>query len=178
MIKALLTLTFSFGKIGIVSLGGGNAMLKLIEYEAVQNYHWVKPEEFTQMVGTSFLFPGLTAIKLTALIGYKVGGLAGLVLTLLAINLPGLVLAFVGYQWLVNHAQYPWTRKLLTVVEYGAIALLAAATVSIAQSVLAYSPSLRLEIAGVLFFLSLVLFNISPFWGFMVFIGISLCLIK
>lgn len=178
MMHTLLTLLLSFGKIGVVSLGGGNAMLKLIEYEAVQYHHWLLPEEFNQLVGTSFLFPGLTAIKLSAMIGYKVAGLPGFLITLLAVNLPGLILTFVGFHWLMSHSESPWVRKLLTTVEYGAIALLAATTVSIAQSVLANSPSFSLIITCLIFFLCLVLFNLSPFWGFMGYIGISLYLIK
>ena len=66
----LLALFLNFGKVGLISLGGGNSMLKLIEYEAVQLHQWVTQEEFVGMLGTIFLFPGLTAVKLAALIGY------------------------------------------------------------------------------------------------------------
>src|SRR4051794_16977163 len=103
MIKTLVSIIFSFGKIGLISLGGGNSMLKLLEYEAVTARHWVGKEEFISMLGSSFLFPGLTAVKLSALIGYKAAGLSGLVLAVICLNLPGLVMAVLCFSWLSIH---------------------------------------------------------------------------
>ena len=84
--STLLSLFLSFSKIGLISLGGGNSLLKLIEYEAVSYRHWIRPEEFISMVGTSFLFPGLTAVKLSALIGYKTAGIPGLIIAVTCLN--------------------------------------------------------------------------------------------
>lgn len=167
----LLTLLFSFGKIGLVSLGGGNSMLKLIEYETVVLHHWIDREEFVRMIGSSFLFPGLTAVKLSALIGYKTAGIAGLLLAVLALNLPGLLLATIGYTWLANHGT-PAANKLMIIVQYGALALLSAATFSIAQDVIAIQHSMILIACCILFFIALAFLNASPFWGFLIFIGV------
>jgi chromate transporter len=177
MITNLLTIVLSFGKIGIISLGGGNSMLKLLEYEAVTYRHWIGPEEFVSMVGTSFLFPGLTAVKLAALIGYKAAGTLGLILAVLCLNLPGLVLAVLGYQFLSTH-NGPITQKIMVAVQYGALALLAAASFSVGQGVVNMYYSLPLALACILFFLSLVYLDISPFWGFLSFIGICFFLVR
>ncbi len=177
MMNTLLSLLLSFGKIGLVSLGGGNSMLKLIEYETVVSHHWINHEEFGRMIGSSFLFPGLTAIKLSALIGYKTAGIAGLLLAVLALNLPGLLMATIGYSWLSSHST-PFTQKLMIIVQYGAIALLSAATFSIAQDLLAAEYSFILVVSCVLFFIALAFLNTSPFWGFLVFIGVSFLFIR
>lgn len=176
MMNTLLSLLLSFGKIGLVSLGGGNSMLKLIEYETVVSHHWINHEEFGRMIGSSFLFPGLTAIKLSALIGYKTAGIAGLLLAVLALNLPGLLMATIGYSWLSNHAT-PFAQKLMVIVQYGAIALLSAATFTIAYDLLTAEYSFILTASCVLFFIALVFLNIPPFWGFLVFIGVCFLLI-
>ncbi|KTC85494.1 MULTISPECIES: chromate transporter [Legionella] len=173
----LLAIVLSFGKIGIISLGGGNSMLKLLEYEAVTNRHWISPEEFVSMVGTSFLFPGLTAVKLAALIGYKAAGMLGLILALACLNLPGLILAILGYQ-LLSSNNGPITQKIMIAVQYGALALLAAASYSVAQSVIGMYYSLPIVIATTLFFVGLVYFQLSPFWGFIAFIAICFFLVK
>src|SRR5665647_1924590 len=131
MIQTLSAIIYSFGKIGLISLGGGNSMLKLLEYEAVTYRHWIGNEEFVGMLGASFLFPGLTAVKLAALIGYRAAGLLGLFFAVICINLPGLIMAVVGYHWLTVH-NGPITRKIMIAVQYGALALLAAATYSVA----------------------------------------------
>ena len=177
MIKTLVSIILSFGKIGLISLGGGNSMLKLLEYEAVTYRHWVAPEEFVGMVGSSFLFPGLTAVKLAALIGYKAAGYSGLVLAVACLNLPGLILAFLGYQWLTSH-DGPVSRKIMIAVQYGSLALLAAASFSIAQGVVGVYYSTAMAVACVLFFLALAFLQLSPFWGFIAFIGICFFLVR
>lgn len=177
MIKTLIELILSFGKIGLISLGGGNSMLKLLEYEAVTYRHWIGKEEFVGMLGSSFLFPGLTAVKLSALIGYKTGGFIGMVIAVLCLNLPGLIMALFGYIWLTSH-NGPVTRKIMTAVQYGALALLAAATFSVAQGVVGTYYSWPLAIACSLFFIALAFWNLSPFYGFLGFIAVCYFLIK
>ncbi|KTD21004.1 chromate transporter [Legionella lansingensis] len=177
MIKTLLSVIWSFGKIGIISLGGGNSMLKLLEYESVNYRHWIGQEEFVQMVGSTFLFPGLTAVKLSALIGYKAAGMTGLILAVACLNLPGLVLAVLGYQLLSSH-NGPVTYKIMVAVQYGALALLAAASFSVAQGVVAMHYSLPLALVCVLFFFCLVYWQLSPFWGFIAFIGVCFFLVR
>lgn len=168
--KTLLLLILSFGKVGLISLGGGNAMLKLLEVEAVNYHHWVSEEEFIKMVGTTFLFPGLTGVKLAALIGYKAAGLAGAIIAVLALNIPGLILVAIGYKWLNGH-NGPLARKIMISVQYGALALLAAATFSFGQGVINMYHSLAMGLACIVFFLALAFWDVSPFWGFVVFIG-------
>lgn len=176
MIKTLLDIVYSFGKIGLISLGGGNSMLKLLEYEAVNYRQWIGQDEFIAMVGSSFVFPGLTAVKLSALIGYKVAGLTGLIIAILCLNLPGLVMTVVGYHWLTSH-NGPVARKLMIGVQYGALALLAAASYSVAQGVIGMHFSIPIALSCLVFFLALTFWNLSPFYGFIAFIGVCFFLV-
>lgn len=177
MIQTLYALMCSFGKVGIIALGGGNSMLKLIEYEAVTYRHWIVQEEFVRMLGSSFLFPGLTAVKLSALIGYKTAGVAGLIVAVICLNLPGLLLAVMGYGLLTAHDTF-FTRKIMVSVQYGALALLAAASFSVAQGVFGVHFSIPVAVLSLLFFLALVFLDISPFWGFIAFIGMCFFLVR
>lgn len=177
MTRILIALLYSFGKIGMISLGGGNSMLKLIEVEAVDYRHWINANEFVAMVGSSFLFPGLTAVKLSALIGYKTAGISGLIVSVLAINIPGLILSVLGYQFLANY-NTPFTHKLMISVQYGALALLAAASYAVAQGVLGAYFSWPVLISCILFFFGLVFVPLSPFWGFIAYIGVCFFLVK
>lgn len=176
MMNTLLAIIYSFGKIGLISLGGGNSMLKLLEYEAVDYRHWIGQEEFVAMLGSSFIFPGLTAVKLAALIGYKAAGFTGLMLAVLCLNLPGLVMAVLGYQWLSSHDD-PATRKIMIGVQYGALALLVAASYSVAQGVVGMYFSIPVALGCCVFFLALTFWNLSPFYGFIAFIGLIYLLV-
>ncbi len=168
----LLELMISFGKIGITALGGGNSMLKLIEYEAVISRQWIGQEEFVGMVGSTFLFPGLTAVKLSAIIGYQVAGILGLIIAVICLNLPGLLLALAGYSYL-SQSNSPITRKAIIAVQYGALAMLAAASYAIGEGILKHNFSLPLIFLTFSFFILLAFFDLSPFWGLITFIIIA-----
>lgn len=177
MISTLWGLAYSFGKIGLISLGGGNSMLKLIEFEFVTSRQWLVQEEFVRMLGSSFLFPGLTAVKLAALIGYKTAGVLGLILAILCLNVPGIVLGTLGYRLLSQH-HGPAAHKLMIAVQYGALALLAAASFSVAEGVVTSYYSLPLLLITLAFFLALTGLQISPFWGFLCYIGLCFFIIR
>lgn len=171
-----MMILYSFGKIGVMALGGGNSMIKLIEYETVFAHQWLSQQEFAGLVGTSFLFPGLTAVKIAGLIGYKIAGFPGLVIAALSLNLPGLLFSIIGYRFLMLH-HTPFTQKIQIIFQYGAISLLAAATWSIAYDIIRVNHIPVLILTTILFFLALAKYDISPFWGFIGFIGLNLLLI-
>lgn len=175
--NTLLGIAASFSKIGFIALGGGNAMLKLLEYEAVTYRQWMGQDEFVRMVGSTFLFPGLTGVKLAALIGYKAAGITGLAIAVICLNLPGLLMALLGYNWLSNNDD-PIIRKIMIAVQYGSVALLAAATFSVLQGVIAMYYSIPIAFACGVFFLALAFLDLSPFWGFLAFIGICYFIVK
>jgi len=168
VIEVITQILMSFGRIGLFSLGGGNAMLKLIQEECVENRGWLTAAEFSSLLGVSYVFPGLTAVKLSALIGLKVAGVPGMVVGVLALNLPGLVMAFALYGLITRYQDAVWLRRVLLGMQYGALALLAAALWALARPL---GNTLSWTAAGlaVALFVSVALFDLSPFIGILVF---------
>jgi chromate transporter len=168
MIEATWQILLSFGRIGLFSLGGGNAMLKLIQEECVENRGWLTTAEFSSLLGVSYVFPGLTAVKLSALIGLKVAGVPGMLAGVLALNLPGLVMAFALYGVITRYQDAAWLRKVLLGMQYGALALLAAALWALARPL---GSTLSWTAAGlaVALFVSVALLDLSPFLGILIF---------
>lgn len=143
-------------------------MLKLIQEECVENRGWLTAAEFSSLLGVSYVFPGLTAVKLSALIGLKVAGVPGMVAGVLALNLPGLVLAFALYGVITRYQDAAWLRRVLIGMQYGALALLAAALWALARPL---GGTLSWTAAGlaVVLFVSVALLDLSPFIGILVF---------
>ena len=143
-------------------------MLKLIQEECVENRGWLTAAEFSSLLGVSYVFPGLTAVKLSALIGLKVAGVPGMVAGVLALNLPGLVLAFALYGAITRYQDAAWLRRVLLGMQYGALALLAAALWALARPL---GGTLSWTAAGlaVVLFVSVALLDLSPFIGIVVF---------
>ena len=122
----LYKILVSFGRVGLFALGGGNGMIKMISREAVHIRKWFSNDEFGSLLGMTYLFPGLTACKLSGMIGYRVAGLAGLVVAVLAINVPGIVLTAVGFLFLIDYTHVPIVNELLLAMQFAAMALIGA----------------------------------------------------
>ena len=72
-----LTLFKTFMKIGIVTFGGGYAMIPIIESEVVDKHHWMTKEEFLDAIATTQVCPGALAINMSSLLGYKLAKIPG-----------------------------------------------------------------------------------------------------
>lgn len=122
----LCHITISFGRVGLFALGGGNGMIKMISEEAVDVRKWFSIDEFSSLLGMTFLFPGLTACKLSGMIGYRVAGVSGLIFAALAINIPGIILTSLGFLFLLDYTNVPIVRELLRAMQFAAMALIGA----------------------------------------------------
>ena len=85
-------LFFTFLKIGAFTFGGGLAMVPLIEREVVEKQQWAKHEEVLEMFGIAQAAPGVIAVNVAVVVGYRVCGVAGSVAAGLGVVLPSLAL--------------------------------------------------------------------------------------
>jgi len=173
----LLTLALSFGKIGLFAFGGGHSMLLLIEEVAVEQRGWVTTADYGSMIGMTFLFPGLTAVKLSGMIGYQVAGILGALVAILALNLPGLVLAGAFSGMLFAYREQPWVEKALVATKIAAVVMIAAVLVSFVSglwSQAAVTPAAVLLAAA--FFIAIAIFNQSVFLALVIFLALFMAL--
>ena len=61
----------TFFKIGAFTLGGGYAMIPIIEEEVVNKNKWVSHEEMLDLIAVAQTCPGVFAINISTFIGYK-----------------------------------------------------------------------------------------------------------
>ena len=71
----------TFFKIGAFTLGGGYAMIPIIEAEVVDKYKWIEKEEFLDLIAIAQSCPGVFAINVSIFIGYKLRKLRGALCT-------------------------------------------------------------------------------------------------
>ena len=67
----------SFFKIGAFTLGGGYAMIPMIEAEVVDKHRWIEKEEFLDLIAIAQSCPGVFAINTSIFIGYKLKKMRG-----------------------------------------------------------------------------------------------------
>lgn len=70
-------LFFSFFKIGTFTIGGGYAMIPLMEQELVDRRRWLSREEFLDQLALSQSMPGVLAVNMATGLGYRLRGLPG-----------------------------------------------------------------------------------------------------
>lgn len=78
--------------LGLQSFGGGVATLALIRRAAIDQYAWLTEEEFMHAWALCQIAPGINLLALTVLIGRKLAGWKGIVLTLIGLLLPSTAL--------------------------------------------------------------------------------------
>jgi chromate transporter len=88
----LRTLFLVWLGIGAQSFGGGQATLSLIRQAVVERRGWVSEEEFARDLTLCQTAPGMNLLALTNLIGNRLAGLWGVIVSLLGLLLPSVSL--------------------------------------------------------------------------------------
>ena len=79
----------TFAKIGMFTIGGGYAMIPLIEREIVKK-RWMSKEDFMEMFALTQSLPGVFAVNISIFVGYKLHKVKGSLVCALATILPSL----------------------------------------------------------------------------------------
>ncbi len=74
--------------IGLASFGGGSSTLLLIQREFTEKHRWLTMEEFTRYWNLCIMTPGINLVAVTVLIGRKLGGVGGVLLSLAGLLVP------------------------------------------------------------------------------------------
>lgn len=79
----LWQLFYSFFKIGTFTLGGGYAMIPLMEKELVDRHQWLTNEEFMDIISLSQTMPGIFAANMATHVGWRLRGIPGAIFSVL-----------------------------------------------------------------------------------------------
>ena len=82
----------TFFHIGIFTLGGGYAMIPLIEEEVVNKKKWVTKDDMLDLIAIAQSCPGVFAINIATFIGYKLRKTRGAICTTLGTALPSFLI--------------------------------------------------------------------------------------
>lgn len=85
-------LFFTNFRIGLFTIGGGYAMIPLIEENVVNKNGWVSKEELVDLMAVAQSCPGIFAVNLSIFIGYKLQGIKGAFVGTLGTSLPSFLI--------------------------------------------------------------------------------------
>ena len=90
--KELFELFISFAKVGVMTFGGGMAMLPMLQREIVERRGWAEEEELTDYFAIGQCTPGIIAVNTATFIGQKYKGTLGAISTTFGVVFPSVVI--------------------------------------------------------------------------------------
>lgn len=90
--KKVFELFFSFFKIGAFTIGGGYAMLSMVEKAVVDQKKWIPNDEFWDMIAVIQSLPGVFAVNTALYVGHRVAGKKGAFAAMLGAIIPSITI--------------------------------------------------------------------------------------
>ncbi|MBR1923010.1 MAG: chromate transporter [Paludibacteraceae bacterium] len=131
----LLTLFLTYLKIGTFTIGGGYAMLALVQREVVDRRHWLDEKEFLNMMALAQAAPGLIAVNSAIFIGHRIAGWRGVLAALVGAVLPSVGIILIVAMCFSQYKSLPAVEAVFRCVRPAVVALIAATVVRLAKNI-------------------------------------------
>ncbi|EMB47013.1 chromate transporter [Treponema denticola] len=128
--KTYASLFASFFKIGLVTFGGGLAMLPILKRDLVDSKGWLTEDEILDYFAIGQSTPGVIAVNVATFVGYKRGGLIGSIFSTSGIVFPSLIIISLIAAFVSNFNELAWVQKALKGINVAVSVLLVKAVFS------------------------------------------------
>lgn len=150
-----------FFKIGAFTIGGGYAMVPLIENEIVTKRKWITKDDFINLLAISQSAPGILAVNISIFIGYKLKGIPGSIITALGTILPSFIIILAIALFFHNFQDNVIVERIFKGIRPAVVALIAAPTFSMAKSARISRYNIWIPVVSALL---IWLLGFSPIW--------------
>ncbi|MCR5312268.1 MAG: chromate transporter [Bacteroidaceae bacterium] len=154
-------LFITFAKIGGFTLGGGYAMVPVMEKEIVDKKNWLTKEEFMDILVIAQSTPGLFAIDIASHIGYKYKGVFGGIVSALGVAVPSIIAILLIAIFFQSFKDNIYVEKFFKGVRPCVVALILAPCFSMAKSAKINRFNCWIPIVCALL---ITAFGVSPIW--------------
>lgn len=152
----MLALFFIFFKIGLFSIGGGYAIIPLIQEQVVNNYHWISNNTFTDIITISQMTPGPLAVNTSTFVGIQLAGINGAIVATIGCILAGAIISIMLYLLFTKYQNLEIITNILNTLKATSVGLIMSAGATILM--LSFYENNIINYAGIIIFL------ISLFW--------------
>ena len=156
---SLLTLFLTFAKVGVMTFGGGYAMLPILEREVVTNHGWTTSEQMLDYYAIGQCTPGIIAVNVSTFIGYKTHGLIGAIVATLGMVFPSMLIITALASVLKMFQDNEYVRKAFSGIRIAVCALMVSAVIGLVKKAVSNIPTAIVAIAALLLQL---LLGVSP----------------
>jgi len=142
--------------ISAFTFGGGYVIVPLMRKKFVEQLGWIQDQEMLDLIAIAQSTPGPIAVNTSILVGYKLAGVKGAMLTMFGTVLPPLIILTVlsaGYTAFSNNAI---VRSILWGMQAGVAAVVANVVITMAAAILKQKRWLPIALMTVAFLAALV----------------------
>ena len=161
----MLKLFITFFKIGLFTIGGGYAMIPLIERDVVERNRWVSKEEFLDLLAVAQAAPGVFAVNISIFIGYKLRGVWGSIVAAIGNVLPSVLIILAIAFFFSSFSDNRVVNNIFMGLRPAVGALIAAPVFSVAKSARIGWTNVWIPVLSALL---IVCFGVSPIYIIMV----------
>lgn len=129
--ELILTLFFSFIKVGLFSVGGGYAAIPLIRNQIVQVHGLMTMGEFADLITIAEMTPGPISINSSTFVGTRLAGLPGALLCTLGCILPAFIICLILAYFYYKYRNLSAVQTVLSALRPAVVALISGAGISI-----------------------------------------------
>ena len=140
---------FTFLKIGLFTIGGGYAMIPLIQSEVLAN-GWLTQQQLVDFIAVSESTPGPFAINIATFVGMKTYGVLGALATTTGVILPSFVIILLIAKFFLSFRQNRYVQAAISGLRPAVIGLIIAAAYSVAGNIF-LTGSLHFDAIGTFF---------------------------
>ena len=132
--KKILEIFAVFFKIGVFTIGGGYAMLPIIQKEVVETKEWMDDEEFLDALSLTNSLPGPLAINSATFVGYRVCGVKGALAAVMGAASPSVIIILIVAMIFSNLTEYTVVQYIFNGIRPAVVALILYAVIKLAKS--------------------------------------------
>ena len=151
----------TFFKIGLFTLGGGYAMIPLIEEEVVNKHKWISKDEMIDLIAIAQSCPGVFAINLSIFIGYKLDKVRGALTSSLGTALPSFLIILAIAVFFHQFKENAIVEAIFRGIRPAVVALIAVPTFNLARRAQLNKYTLWIPVVSALV---IWLLGVSPIW--------------
>lgn len=151
----------SFLKIGSFTIGGGYAMIPLIEKEVVDVKHWLTKEDFIDILALAQSSPGILAVNVAIFVGYRLKGIMGSITTTLGAILPSFLIILFIAVFFESYKNNALVEAIFKGIRPAVVALIAVPVFNLAKTAKLTYKTFFIPIVAVLLIWYL---GVSPVW--------------
>ena len=151
----------TFFHIGLFTIGGGYAMIPLIEADVVEKNKWISREEFLDLMAIAQSCPGIFAVNISIFIGYKLKGVRGSLACALGTILPSFLIILAVALFFAHFRDNAIAERIFKGIRPAVVALIAAPTFKMAKTAKITITNIWIPVAGALL---IWLMGISPIY--------------